>query len=300
MARSQRKFRLKYNEALNFFAAGGICESISGFARHLGISRTTARAVLIHLEEQGILRDGSGGALRPIEQSDYFPRNRVLETTEILRSDFMNWIIRERLRPGHIIDEAEIATRLQIPMSNVREFLIGLSKFGFFLKMRGREWKVEPISPSFIGQILDLRQTLELNSIAPLVALPSQDPFWPTLHSLRKRHVALLETEGGETLQFVALDNQLHSLLNSASNNRIMLILQEAVFFLFYYHYRWDSTDEKVRNEQAMIEHLEIIDALTAQDGARAEEALIKHLAAAKETLLHTLEGAALQNVPQQ
>lgn len=293
MARSQRTFRLKYNEALDFLAAGGEYDSISGLARNLHVSRTTARTILARLQDQGILTGGIGRAARSIDQADYYPTNQVLETTEILRAAFMTWIIRERLRPGDIVDEAEIATRHQIPMSNVREFLIGLAKFGFFRKLRGREWKVEPISPDFIDQMLNLRRMLEVKSIASLVALPAHDPFWPALQSLRTRHVELLGTIGGETLPFVALDNQLHSLLNTSSDNRIMMILQEAVFFLFHYHYRWGSTDEKARNEQAMIEHLEIIDALIARDAERAEASLINHLSVAKNTLLETLDVTA-------
>lgn len=292
MARSQRTFRLKYNEALDFLAAGREYDSISGLARNLHVSRTTARSIVARLQDQGILTGSIGRAARSIDRADYYPRNQVLETTEILRAAFMTWIIHERLRPGDIVDEAEIATRHHIPMSNVREFLIGLAKFGFFRKLRGRVWKVEPISPDFIDQMLSLRRMLEVKSIAPLVALPAHDPFWPALQSLRIRHEDLLGTIGGDTLPFVALDNQLHSLLNTASDNRLMMIMQEAAFFLFHYHYRWGSTDEKARNEQAMIEHLEIIDALTARDGARAEASLIKHLTAAKNTLLDTLDKA--------
>lgn len=289
MARSQRTFRLKYNESLDFLAAGGAVDSIAGFARALDISRTTARFVLARLQESGVLGAGHGAAARVIQQSDYFPTIQVLETTAILRSAFMNWIIRERLRPGHFLDEAEIATQLQIPMSNVREFLIGLSKFGFFRKMRGREWRVEPIGRDFIGQLLDLRRTLEVKSIAPLVVLPAGDPFWPALQSLRKRHLELLSSVGGEALPFVELDNRLHSLLNSASDNRIMMILQEAVFFLFYFHYRWGSLEETARNETAMVEHLEIIDALIARDEDRATSALVSHLSMAQDTLLGSL-----------
>ncbi|PWJ13861.1 GntR family transcriptional regulator [Jannaschia seohaensis] len=290
MARSQRTFRLKYNEALDFLAAGGRVESISGFARKLAVSRTTARSLIQQLRKRGLLDSDQGPLQRPVHQSDYYPRSQVLETTEILRSAFMNWIIREQLRPGHYVDEAQIATQLQIPMSNVREFLIGLSKFGFFRKHRGREWRVEPITRDFIGQMLNLRRMLEVNSVAPLVGLPHSDPFWPTLQSIRTRHVELLQTVGGETLPFVELDNRFHSLLNSASENRIMQVLQEAVFFIFHFHYRWGSSEEKARNEQAMVEHLQIIDALIERDSDRATSALIAHLSTAQNTLVASLE----------
>jgi DNA-binding GntR family transcriptional regulator len=290
MARTQRKFRQKYNESLDFLAAGGAIETISGLASALSISRTMARPLLDRLRENDLLNDGLGVAARPITASDYFDRSEVLETKEILRRAFMHWIIEQELKPGTHIDERKVATRLQIPLLSVREFMIAMSQFGYFRKVRDREWIVEELDRDFFAQMLDVRMMFELNSIAPLTTLPDDDPFWRTLYSLRNQHHDLLETKGGETLPFVELDNAFHGLLNTSSNNRVMQIFQDAIFFVFYYHYRWGSSDERVRNETAMNEHLKIIEALFDRDSERAKTSLKAHLQAAQDNLLNSID----------
>lgn len=298
MARSQRRFKNKYNESLDFLAAGGSIESISGFSSSLSISRTLARPILARLTEKGLVGDDLGTAARPVKRSDYYAREDVLETKEILRTAFMHWIIEQELKPGMHIDERQVAARLRIPLLAVREFMIALSQFGYFRKVRDREWVVEDLDREFYAQLLDVRKTFELNSIKPLVALPDEDPFWRSLHSLRNQHHNLLETSGGETLPFVELDNAFHSLLNSASDNRFMQIFQEAVFFVFYYHYRWGSPDEKTRNETAMNEHLKIIEALFDRDEERASVMLLNHLQVAQDNLLDSIEERAKRHSP--
>ncbi|MBE9640470.1 GntR family transcriptional regulator [Salipiger mangrovisoli] len=254
------------------------------------ISRTMARPLVERLQENSLLADSLGGAARSVRPSDYYDRSETLETKDILRRAFMHWIIEQELAPGMYIDERKVAARLRIPLLSVREFLISMSQFGYFRKVRDREWVVEDLDRTFFSQMLDVRMMFELNSIAPLIELPEQDPFWRTLYSLRNQHLDLLETKGGETLPFVELDNAFHGLLNTASNNRVMQIFQDAVFFVFYFHYRWDNSDERARNEIAMREHLNIMDAIFDKDVESSRSSLRGHLQAAQDNLLSSIE----------
>lgn len=290
MARSQRRFRQKFNEALDLLATGGKIDTIAGFAKALDTSRTTARAILSALTETELIAEEKGSAIRPITSADYFPRSDVLETREVLRSACMRWIIQERLQPGTYVDEVKMATRLRIPVSSVHEFLISLGQFGFFRRVRNREWIVEAMNKSFIEQLLQLRMMFEFNSIDPLIALPEDHPFWRTLHRIKKQHLALLEEKCGDAFRFFELDNRLHWLMSSSSDNRLMQIFQEAIFFVFFYHYRWDSSNEKDRNMKALEEHLQFIDALIRRDATSAKLLFRTHLKTAQDTLLNSIE----------
>lgn len=290
MARSQRKFRQKYNESLDFLSAGGSIDTISGYAKSLSISRTMARPLIKRLHDEGLLIEGRTSAARPVRQSDYYDRREVLQTKDILRRAFMHWIIEQELTPGMHIDERKVAARLHIPLLSVREFMIAMSQFGYFRKIRDREWVVEDLNRDFFAQMLEVRMMFELNSVTPLIALSEEDPFWRTLHKLRNQHLDLLEAVDGETLSFVELDNAFHGLLNTASNNRVMHIFQDAIFFVFYYHYRWGSSDERTRNKTAMNEHLKIIEALFERDAIKARSSLQAHLQAAQDNLLNSID----------
>jgi DNA-binding GntR family transcriptional regulator len=61
---------------------------------------------------------------------------------------------------------------------------------------------------------------------------------------------------------------------------------------IFHYHYQWNKRDERQRNEVAIREHVEYIDALLSRDPSRIESACRTHLASARETLIRSTEGA--------
>lgn len=289
MARSQRRFRGKYNESLHWLESGGEIKSVSQLAQHLNTSRTTARAIIQQLTTTGIVDETGQRLTRGIVDQDYYPLNDVMETREILRKDCMNWIMKEKFIPGSILDEVLIATRLKIPVSSVHDFLVSLSQFGFIKRVKNREWLVEPISHEFINQVLELRRILELQSIAPLIRLPANNVFWSKLAHIYQDHKKQLSDNNGEALAFFELDNRLHSLLTSASNNRLMTIFEDAVFFIFFYHYQWGKKSEESRNLQAMKEHVSLIESLLEKDEAKAKKHLESHLNSAQQTLIHSV-----------
>ncbi len=290
MARSQRKFRSKFNESLDWLESGGEITSISEFSRILDTSRTTSRVILERLTNQGLIKLNRGKLIRPISSADYYPQHDVLETREILRTACMRWIMKERFRPGARLDEVLIATKLQVPVSSVHDFFISLNQFGFIRRVKNRVWAVEPIDYEFINQILELRIILELKSINKLVNLPKNHVFWGKLKNIRKEHLKQIKADKGDSLPFFELDNRLHSLMNSSSENRLMKTFEEAVFFIFFYHYQWEKESEKSRNVKALREHLKFIDALLARDDYKAKRYLFMHLQSAQNTLLNSIE----------
>lgn len=290
MARSQRKFRSKFNESLDWLESGGNILSISEFSRVLDTSRTTSRVILERLTSLGLIEHNRGKLIRPISSADYYPQNDVLETREILRTACMRWIMKERFRPGARLDEVLIATKLQIPVSSVHDFFVSLNQFGFISHSKNRLWTVEPIDYEFISQILELRIILELKSINRLVKLPNNHVFWGKLKNLRKEHVKQIKADKGDSIPFFELDNRLHTLMNSASDNRLMKTFEEAVFFIFFYHYQWEKVSEKNRNLNALKEHLNFIDALLERNDYKAKRYLFIHLQSAQNTLMNSIE----------
>ncbi|WP_245443829.1 FCD domain-containing protein [Mesorhizobium sp. DCY119] len=58
------------------------------------------------------------------------------------------------------------------------------------------------------------------------------------------------------------------------------------IAIIVHFHYRWNKVDEIRRNRTAAAEHLEIIEAVLAGDGAAATAALDRHLMTAYRTLI--------------
>jgi DNA-binding GntR family transcriptional regulator len=73
--------------------------------------------------------------------------------------------------------------------------------------------------------------------------------------------------------------------------NRFVREFQKVISLIFHYHYQWDKTDERQRNEAAIREHLHWIEAMQRRDEAAAVAAAQAHLATSKQTLLSSLRG---------
>ena len=64
------------------------------------------------------------------------------------------------------------------------------------------------------------------------------------------------------------------------------------ISLIFHYHYQWNKTDERQRNEAAILEHLDYIEALFSRDPGRIEMACKSHLKSARKTLLASIDAA--------
>ena len=71
--------------------------------------------------------------------------------------------------------------------------------------------------------------------------------------------------------------------------NRFITDFYDIIAIVFHYHYQWNKTHARQRNERAILEHLDYIDALKSRDPARIAETCRVHLNSARETLLASL-----------
>ena len=91
---------------------------------------------------------------------------------------------------------------------------------------------------------------------------------------------------------FSDLDNRFHRLVNDASPNRFIVDFYDIISLIFHYHYQWNKRDERQRNEVALLEHLDYIEALFSRDPSRIEITCKSHLKSARKTLLASIEAA--------
>jgi len=212
MARSDRLFKRSYNQALDRVASGDTCNSVSGLARDLNVSRTTARKVKACLEKYNFIPGSIPGSktrrqrLRKPTSGDYYPMSETRSMQEEIELAFMNWMMRERVLPGARISEAELRRRFNASSSTVREFLMKLSRFGFVRKEAHRNWILDGISNDYADELLEFRQVFELRSLRIAMTLPKDDPFWLELEDIRLQHIDLKARVKTDYLDMPALD----------------------------------------------------------------------------------------------
>ena len=291
MARSDQKFKTSFNIWLDSVAVGNFPESISGLARLLGVSRTLARRILQRAREIGLISEDRFPVvfLRKTTKSDYFSNADIRSLEQQLETDFMMWLRTTQPPPGSRLKEAVLARQFGVSNTTIREFLIGLSRFGFIRKEPQRSWILEGFTEQYALELHEVRQMFETRAISAVFAIPKEAPFWGTMLRIRQEHIQLRKEIDTRFIEFSELDSRFHRTLNAATGNRFMDGFQDSISLIFHFHYRWSNKNQVERIILAIREHLEIIEAILDRDQIGALQALERHLATANQTFVASI-----------
>lgn len=184
-------------------------------------------------------------------------------------------IINNSLKSGAPLMEADLSKELKTSKTPVREALQQLEKDGFVENIPGRGCFVSKISFQDIKELFEIREILECGVVkrATLNTRPEE------IEKVRKVFGSL-QSNGNRNpkTQFKAGDRIHFYLFENFGNNKLNELyqrLQEHVDRMRIYFFN-EAHEE--RSEQSYREHLEILDALSACDPERAENAIRNHL----------------------
>ncbi len=189
-------------------------------------------------------------------------------------------IVRGLLRPNERLIEAELAERLTVSRTPVRESLQRLAADGLVVSRR-RGWVVYEHSPEEIREIYEIRSALE-GYAARLAAERATD------EQLSKVGAILQESVGigrAPRQRMVEVNGRFHDAIIEASGNR-RLADEIRRNRLYYFNYRLANlySDEEVSASRA--QHDQIVRALLGRDPREAEEITRTHVKHALEMIL--------------
>lgn len=291
MARTNDRFKAAYNRTLDEIgrmAANRELPSEPRLAITLGVSRTIVRSVLGRLHKSRIIawRGRRKRVLRRPEIADRFPEDEVESIAEQLEGKFLEWILRSDITPDTRLNIADLARQFEVLPHALQEFLVRFSRFGIVERLPRGGWILRGFTTQYAIELSEFRNMIEISSVRQLIELSDDHPVWQQLDDLERDHETLLEKVETNYRDFSALDDRLHSAINSVQNNRFANEFQSLISMIFHYHYQWNKRLEKQRNIVAIGEHLDYIRALRSRDPATAEAAAMAHLETARETLL--------------
>jgi DNA-binding GntR family transcriptional regulator len=179
-------------------------------------------------------------------------------------------IIEHHLKPGEPISEGLLATELSISKTPIREAIQQLEKDGFIENIPGKGSFVSQISIQGLREIFEIREMLECEAI-------KRDP--QKLAAIRKS----FEVSGGSSQndsprEFRAGEHIHIFIFESLGNQRLLDIYRRLHDHIARHRNFFFSDVHEGRPEESYREHLEILDALAAQDPARCEQAMRIHL----------------------
>ncbi|MCC4831793.1 FCD domain-containing protein [Shewanella sp. 10N.7] len=262
--------------------------------RQLNISRTTVRACIEHLINNGLVkREGSHKiVLRQPEDTDFFDiENKASTKDEQIEKYFMSLIHHGELLPGDRFSELSLAKNSGCTTISVREFLIKFSNNGLIKKIPRGRWQMVEFDEAFAKELIDFREMLEMNALNDLLRAPKDDVIWSELADLLRAHQEVRADMENRYMEFPDLDKAFHFKLRDKKPNRFINQFYDIVSFICHYHYQWDKNGELERFTVACNEHIAILENLISNDHASAVLAMKQHLESAKKTLMGCVHG---------
>lgn len=191
-------------------------------------------------------------------------------------------IINSQLRPGVKLIHQELAERLHVSRTPVRESLERLYQEGFVTRIPRRGFFVAEIDEDEARELYEMREALELFALRRVAARGLTAADLRRLESFNQRYRELLRDDA--TRERMLVDRDWHLALAALANNRVLLRSLEALFERLILKIRVEGY-RTVRGEEALREHAEMMKALRAEDWERAEALLRTHIQGARKRL---------------
>lgn len=187
--------------------------------------------------------------------------------------------------PGLEISEQELAARLEMSKTPIREALARLGLEGFVEAFPRRGYRIMPVTVKDINDLFTVRGALE-GAAAELAAETMQDDEIEALQGLTE--VKYVPGETPSVSAFINANTEFHSAIARGAGvprltNMVIAHLEEATR-LFYM-----GANIRDVNPETTEDHRSIVAFLKSRDGAGAREALIQHNENTRRGLLTSL-----------
>ena len=203
-----------------------------------------------------------------VNMDEYLPLRDVVFKT--LRQA----ILKGELEPGERLMEIQLAERLGVSRTPIREAIRKLELEGLVLMIPRKGAEVAKISESNLRDVLEVRRSLEELAID----LACQRITEEELDELNKAEVDFKAAiENGDAMQIAQTDESFHEIIyNSTKNQKLVQILNNLREQM--YRYRLEYIKDADKRQVLMVEHEHILRALKVRNLAEARMAAREHI----------------------
>ena len=203
-----------------------------------------------------------------VNMDEYLPLRDVVFKT--LRQA----ILKGELEPGERLMEIQLAERLGVSRTPIREAIRKLELEGLVLMIPRKGAEVAKISESNLRDVLEVRRSLEELAID----LACQRITEEELDELNKAEVDFKAAiENGDAMQIAQTDESFHEIIyNSTKNQKLVQILNNLREQM--YRYRLEYIKDEDKRQVLLVEHEHILNALKNRNIAEAKKAAREHI----------------------
>jgi DNA-binding GntR family transcriptional regulator len=191
------------------------------------------------------------------------------------------------LKAGEHLGEPAISAALGISRTPIREALLRLETEGMVERTAGRRLVVATVSPEEVLDVYAVREVL--NGLAARLA--AENASTTDLIRLRRLHREMTWAhDDGDIARMARLNFEFHDAVCVAGRNAFLLEMLRKAHDT---HHRYSGSTFSLPDRAAgsLAEHEEILQAIEARDGRRAEELATAHTGKARTARISMLDG---------
>jgi GntR family transcriptional regulator, rspAB operon transcriptional repressor len=191
-------------------------------------------------------------------------------------------IVRGEYNAGTWLREEALAEEFNVSRTPVREALRQLTQDGLMQMVPKRGCRSLGFTVDDLEEAYAIRHNLELLAVERALPTMSLDTLMPL-----RGEIARL-TDSDDPLEHSRLDGKFHTLIMEAAGGKRLTMMLTSLYRIMASFRELGYAQSDVR-QQALTEHLAIIDALVARDGDLAAGTLSEHIKATRSRVLATV-----------
>ncbi len=199
-------------------------------------------------------------------------------------------IVNGDLLPNARLVERELADRLRISRTPVREAILRLDHDGYVTPLATRGVVVRSLSGADIDEIFGLRIVLDVYAARRAAAHVTPEDIAELETICRESGHCVVLDRPQHARDFVVMDTKFHDCLEKVARSRRLSRMTEGLR-LQVLIYRVATLHDQFQRERSLQDHWDIVDALKRGDADRAEQVMRRHLTEAHDVVLARAAG---------
>lgn len=200
--------------------------------------------------------------------------NEYLPLRDVVFNTLRQAILKGELDPGERLMEIQLAERLGVSRTPIREAIRKLELEGLVLMIPRKGAEVAKISEKSLRDVLEVRRSLEELAIE-LACQRIDDTSILELEAAQASFIAAIQTE--DTMTMAESDEHYHDIIyNATGNSKLIQMLNNLREQM--YRYRLEYIKDASKRQILILEHDHILKALKNHQIAEARSAIREHI----------------------
>ena len=213
--------------------------------------------------------------------------NEYLPLRDVVFNTLRRAILKGELSPGERLMEIQLAQRLGVSRTPVREAIRKLELEGLVLMIPRKGAEVAKITVSDLEDVLEVRTALEELAVRNACTNITDKQ----LQELKRAAAEFKQSLAGEDLTaYVHADMKFHEIIYRATDNQRLIQMLNNLREQMY-RYRMEYLKDKKTHKPLLDEHEAIVRALQKRSKEEAGEAIRNHIENQKKSIINSLTG---------